>query len=137
MISRSLVTNWTFKCRKLMTRVGGVGLLCAGAFLTITNPGQGDYEAYATEALTTYLKNEVCSKAPQELQGLLNSYCKLLVETGRPQFHRLISQQTMRRNFLLFSIYETQLSLPAPIPGYEFETLAILRNFYTYEADEL
>ena len=61
MISQSLVTNWTIKCRKLITRVGGLGLLCAGAFLTITNPGQGAYEAYATEALTAYLKNDVCS----------------------------------------------------------------------------
>lgn len=122
---------------KLITGVGGVGLLGFSGFMALTNPGQRDYEAYATEQLTSYLKENVCTQVSQELQGLLESYCKSLVDTGQPQLRQLIAEQTTRHNFLLFSIYQTQLSLPSPIPGYEFQTLGMFQQFYTYEAEQI
>ena len=105
--------------------------------MAITNPGQVDYEKYATETLSTYLKEEICPQAQQQLGGLLQSYCKSLVDTGKPQIQKLISQQTTRHNYLIFSIYQTELSLPSPIPSYQFQTVGAFQHFYTYEAQEL
>ncbi|ACK67037.1 conserved hypothetical protein [Rippkaea orientalis PCC 8801] len=120
----------------ILSALGGVTLATIGGLMIITNPGQNDYENYATEALTFYLKDEVCPQAPSELGGFLISYCKTLVDTGRPQIQKVISNKTIRQNYLLFSIYETELSLPSPVPSYQFGTIGALRQFYTYEAQE-
>lgn len=119
-----------------ITLVGGITLVGAGTCMVITNPGKPDYESYATEALTTYLKQEVCPQASGELGGFLKSHCKTLVDTGRPHIRQVIANKTIRQNYLLFSIYETELFLPAPVPSYQFETIGILRQFYTYQADK-
>ncbi len=125
------------KFDKLIIMVGGIGLLGSSLVMTLTNPRAGDYETYATEELTTYLKENVCTQVSQQLQGLLQSYCKSLVDTGKPHLHQIIAQQTTRRNFLLFSIYQTQLSLPSPLPAYQFQTLGIFQQFYIYDAEQI
>jgi hypothetical protein len=125
---------------KILKAIGTGGvmiLLAVGGMMIVTNPGTRDYERYATVALTSYLKEKVCTKVSQELEGMLASYCKSLVDLGNPQLQQLISQQTERQNFLLFSIYRTELSLPAPIPSYGFETLGVWKKFYTYQAEQL
>lgn len=122
---------------KLIIGVGGIGVLGFSVIMVLTNPKPRDYEDYATEELTSYLKENVCTQVSRPLQGLLENYCKSLVDTGKPHIHQLISQQTTRHNFLLFSIYQTQLSLPFPIPGYEFQTLGIFQQFYTYQAEQI
>ncbi len=122
---------------QVVSGMGGFALATIGGLMVITNPGQNDYENYATEALTIYLKQEVCPQAPQELGGFLRSYCKTLVDTGRPQIQRVIANKTIRQNYLLFSVYETELSLPSPVPSYEFGTIGAFQQFYTYEAQEL
>lgn len=109
--------------------------------MAIANPGKEDYEQYATDELAIYAKDNVCPKVSeelgQELGGVLQSYCKSLIDSARPQIRLLISQQTTQHNYLLFSIYETELALPSPIPSYHFETIGILQNFYTYQAEEI
>ncbi len=122
---------------KLIIVCGGIILGGLGGFMVITNPGQRDYEQYATETLSSYLKEEVCIQAPRGLGGFLQSYCKTLVDTGQPQIKTLISTTTKRQNYLLFSIYETELSLPSPVPSYQFETIGAFQQFYTYTAEEL
>jgi hypothetical protein len=117
--------------------VGGVALVGLGGFLTITNPSSQAYEQYATERLTLYLKEEGCTQISQQLGGVVQSFCKSLVDTGRPQIQQLIAQQTKRHNYLLFSIYQTELSLPSPAPSYYFETIGAFENFYTYQVEEL
>ena len=121
---------------RLLTVVGGTALVSTGTCLMMTNPGQHDYESYATDALTVYLKQEVCSQAPGEFGGFLRSHCKTLVDTGKPHIQKVIANQTIRQNYLLFSIYETELFLPSPVPSYQFETIGVFRHFYTYQADE-
>ena len=85
------------KFRKLIIGVGGIGLLGFSVIMALTNPTPRDYEAYATEELTSYLKENVCPQVSQQLQGLLESYCKSLVDTGQPHLHQLIVQQTTRQ----------------------------------------
>ncbi|HAC62164.1 MAG TPA: hypothetical protein DCF68_01175 [Cyanothece sp. UBA12306] len=121
---------------QVVSVVGGLAVVTLGGLMIVTNPGQNDYKNYATGALTIYLKEEVCPQAPQALGGFLTSYCKTFVDTGRPQIEKIIANKTIRQNYLLFSIYETELSLPSPVPSYEFATIGAFRQFYTYEAQE-
>ncbi|MEA5534767.1 DUF4359 domain-containing protein [Crocosphaera sp. XPORK-15E] len=120
----------------LVTVFSGVALGGVGACLILTNPGQSDYESYATEALTTYLKQEVCVQASGNFGGFLSSYCKTFVDTGRPHIQKVIANKTIRQNYVLFSIYETELFLPSPVPNYQFETIGAFQQFYTYQADQ-
>ncbi|MGK7931279.1 MAG: DUF4359 domain-containing protein [Microcystaceae cyanobacterium] len=125
------------KPSKCITMVGGLLLGTFGGMMVATNPGQNDYETYASDALSTYLKQEVCTQVARELGGFLTSYCKTMVDTGQPQIQQIIGNRTIRANYLLFSIYETEISLPSPVPSYQFGTIGVLDNFYTYQAEEL
>ncbi len=116
--------------------IGGVSLIGLGTSMVLTNPGQRDYESYATDTLTTYLKQEVCPQASGGLGSFLASNCKTLVDTGKPHIKKVIAKKTLRQNYLLFSIYETELLLPSPVPNYEFGTIGVFQQFYTYQADE-
>ena len=121
--------------RGLVCSVSGFFLLVLIGCMVITNPSQRDYEDYASEKLVFYIKERVCLEP--KVNVLLQRYCNTLIDTSRKQFANFLSQKTQRHNYLLFSIYKTDLSLPAPIPRYQFETIAILENFYTYESDRI
>lgn len=103
----------------------------------MSNPNQIAYEQYATEQLTLYLKETACQQTASEVPEVLQSYCKLLVDVGRPHLQQLIAQKTQRHNFIFFSIYYTNLPTPFPLPNYQFETLGILQKFYLYNTEEL
>lgn len=122
---------------QVMTTTGGVLLVGSGILMVCNNPGPKDYERYATESLVVHLKEEVCPQAPTNLGPFLQSYCKTLVDTGRPQIKHIIADTTTRQNFLVFSIYETTLALPSPAPTYQFQTLGVMKEFYTYQAQQL
>ncbi|AIE74020.1 MULTISPECIES: DUF4359 domain-containing protein [unclassified Synechocystis] len=117
--------------------IGGVMMLASGALMAIGNPGKPDYEHYAVETLSIYLKTEICPQAPADFGGFVQSYCKTLVDVGQPQIKQVIAQTTNQQNFLLFSIYQTTLALPDPLPTYEFQTIGIMKQFYTYQAMEI
>ena len=125
------------KALQLVMMVGSVMVASSGVLMAITNPGKQDYEVYATHALSFYLKDRVCTQAPAGFGSFVQSYCKTLVDTGQPQIKKIIAATTTQHNFLIFSIYETELSLPSPVPGYQFQTIGIMQNFYTYEAEKL
>ena len=118
------------KILTLFTTVGGFVLAGLGLSMVLTNPGQKDYEEYATEELTTYLKEEVCTQVPSFLGDFLQQQCKSVVDTGRPQIQQIITETTERQNFVVFSIYRTHLSIDSHLPSYEFETVGIFQNFY-------
>ena len=116
---------------KINRRICKLGLILSGSILVITNPGPGNYEEYASNRLNVYLKQDVCP----ELTKKLRNPCLILVDFARPQLNSAIAHQTKRQNFLFFSIYETDLSIPSALPDYHFETLGIFDRFYTYCAE--
>jgi hypothetical protein len=124
-------------------KIAGItfGSITAGlaACLVITNPGPKDYEGYATTTLSAYLKEDVCSQvqSARDFRPILRNSCKILVDTSRPHIEQIIAINTTRQNFLLFSIYQTELSLPAPLAGYQFSTLGLFGHFFTYQAEEI
>ena len=116
---------------------GGTILIVLGGIMFLTNPGEQGYQQYADEVLETHLKEKVCAETSQKLGKWLHSHCHTLVDTARPHLNQIITQQTTRANFILFSIYQTDLPIPDPFPDYHLETIGMLGNFYTYQADKL
>jgi len=119
----------------LFLKGSGVALVLFGGLLLVSNPSQRAYENYASSNLSIYIKNSVCDQG--EVQDFLASHCKSLVDISRPQLEEFIANKTTRTNFLLFSIYETNLSLFEPLPDYRFHTVGLLQYFYTYNKEEL
>jgi hypothetical protein len=124
------------KALHIVTAIGGVALAGLGVFMALTNPGQDAYEEYAVEKLTTYLKDDACTQVPKAFGNVLQRQCKTLVDTGRPQIQQIISKTTQRQNFILFSIYRTNLEIGPILPVYHFETVGVFEKFYVYQAQE-
>ncbi|MDM9384455.1 DUF4359 domain-containing protein [Chlorogloeopsis sp. ULAP01] len=137
------------KVSNIMAYVGVIGLIVLGVVMTQTNPTQVEYEEYAEQRLTNYLKTNVCKKTPKILENLIRFNCKKVVDSARPQIRELIAENTARQDFVIFSIYRTDLSLNSvtpgvnldsllpSTPGYQFETLGAFDQFYTYKAEQL
>ncbi|MFM6405141.1 MAG: DUF4359 domain-containing protein [Microcystis sp.] len=126
-----------------LARLGGIvlGVVLGGiaGILLTTNPNRQDYEHYASQRLTSYHKDNVCARAQAslEVQALLRGYCKMLVDTGHPFLQEAIATHTTRKNFVIFSVYQTELWFPPPLPSYHFSTVGFLNKLYIYEALEL
>lgn len=119
----------------IIKSAGIVVLAALGTAMAMTNPSQSDYEEYALEQLTDYLKDNVCTQAPKDFDNFLRRQCKTLVDSGRPQLRKMIAENTDQQNFLIFSIYHTELSVGPFLPSYNFETVAAFNKFYIYQAE--
>ncbi|GAX36548.1 DUF4359 domain-containing protein [Nodularia sp. NIES-3585] len=115
---------------------GAVGLAALGVAMATTNPSQPEYEEYAAQRLTEYLKTDICQKTTNFLENLIKSQCETLVDQATPQMREILGRSTEQQNFVIFSIYRTNLNLSSLIPIYKFETVGAFNNFYTYTAEQ-
>lgn len=116
---------------KIVVSIAAVGVLGLGVGMVIANPSPAAYHQYAATKLTEYLNHVACEKVPMGKKP-----CLSLVQSLQPQIFQLVSQNTERYNFFLFSIYKTKFDLPL-LPTYQFETLGALQNFYIYKQEKL
>jgi Domain of unknown function (DUF4359) len=121
--------------KKPILTVAGVAIAVLGVGLVATNPSQTDYENYATEQFIIYIKDNLCTKLPQQLGNFAIAQCQTTVEQGKPQIKQFITQNTQRQNYFFFSIYKTDLAIPL-LPAYHFETVGFLQNFSIYQAEK-
>jgi hypothetical protein len=112
--------------------LGGLGVV-----MFLTNPSFSRYEEYAGNRLNGYLKENLCQGDAEGLGELLQSQCKTVLETAAPQMGKLVTTQTQRQNFFLFSLYQSKLSLPSPLPGYEVNSIGIFNYFFVYESKKI
>lgn len=131
------------KFLKTATLFISAALVAVCGALAITNPEQEDYEDYAVVELTNYLRTEgddLCGQIPDFLQELVGNGCSALVgnilDNNQNQIRRLITDQTERENYYIFSIYTTNLEIHESLPTYHIETVGIFQQFYTYRAEE-
>ncbi|HYW22476.1 MAG TPA: DUF4359 domain-containing protein [Nodularia sp. (in: cyanobacteria)] len=124
------------KALTIMACTGAVGLAALGVAMATTNPPQPEYEEYAAQRLTDYLKQDVCQKTTNFLENLIKSQCQNLVEQATPQIREILGRSTQQQNFVIFSVYKTDLKLSSFIPIYKFETVGAFNNFYTYTAEQ-
>lgn len=119
----------------LMYAIAAV-LAAVGIGMAASNPAPEAYDDYATEQLTTYLKDNACTQAPNVLGEFLQTQCAALLEDNQEQIRRLIANNTDRQNWLLLSVYKTDLSISDLLPSYHFETIGVFGNLYTYKAEQ-
>jgi len=112
------------------------GLAALGVAMAKTNPSQVEYEEYAVQRLTEYLKTDVCKKTTNFIENLIRFNCDKLVDSANPQIQEIISRTTERQNYIIFSIYRTDLKINSWIPSYKFETVGAFDQFYTYTAEK-
>lgn len=120
----------------MIASVGAVGIAVLGVTMAQTNPQQAEYEEYAVKKLTILLKTDFCKKTPNFLQNLIQFNCDQLIESVNPQMRDVIATTTKRQNYVVFSVYTTDLKIDNLIPGYKFETIGAFDNFYTYKAEQ-
>ncbi|MBD2440246.1 DUF4359 domain-containing protein [Nostoc sp. FACHB-110] len=120
----------------IMALAIATGFAVFGVAMSKTNPTQNEYEEYAVQQLTQYLKTDVCKKTSKLIENLLNSSCSKMVDSANPRMREVISKTTDRQDFILFSVYRTDLTLGSWLPGYKFETVGAFHNFYTYSAEQ-
>lgn len=119
--------------RRALAIVGG-GSVAIATVLASTNPRPSDYENYAAGELATYLKSDACQQAYQIAGGvhgrLAEVGCRWAVEIGQPGLATAVGWTTERRNYLLFSVYQTQVGPEQTWPNYRRKTLAIGNRFF-------
>jgi len=105
--------------------IGGGLLFILSLLLFFTNPSQKKYEIFASEQLIQYAKENVCTIKSNNIEEAIKSQvCNLMLDTGKNQIPKLIEKTTRQRNYLLFSVYETNLYI------YNFETIGIFNQFF-------
>ena len=118
---------------KGIAAIAGIVFLGLAAVLAATNPSQESYEDFALQQLNTYLEESVCAKTPG---GGIQIQCDLLLKSNQSGIRRLISRGTQHKNFVLFSIYTTDLSISSLLPSYHVEAVGVLQQFQIYQAKQ-
>lgn len=125
---------------------GGVLLVGTVGILGATNPSAEQYADFVGQKAVTYLETDVCT---QKLPIVGNSFQDECVKTVQSpetlaKVRSLMLANTERKNYILFSLYKTDLSiqdvfplLPGNLlPKYQAESLGILTLFHTFTAKE-
>jgi Domain of unknown function (DUF4359) len=131
------------KASRVILALIGMIIVGGGVAAAVTNPSQAAYDEFAAEQLTQYLKDNVCTKS-EGILSLIQGQCSSIIEDNRGTLQKIISSNTERQNFLVLSVYKTDLSteqylpdiLSNSIPSYHFETVGVLQNFYIYKTEE-
>jgi hypothetical protein len=124
------------KALKITTYVATVGLVVLGIVLAKTNPSPEEYEAYAAQRLTKYFKDDICQKKSKLLEKLFHLNCIQLIDSTSPEIRKIITENTKRRNYIFFSVYQSEIKIHYLVPGYTFDTLGILAKFYPFKAEK-
>jgi len=138
---------------KIVNIVGGTIVTGLGLAAIIGNPSERTYSEYATQHLSTYLEKAVCPSLSGQVPRWLDAenICRQAFEIKalNPLIKDTIINSTERKNFLFFSLYETELSaqkllnriprgLPVPVLSaetYTFKTVGAAGRFYIYAID--
>jgi hypothetical protein len=124
------------KLLTLIASVSAAAIAALGVTMATTNPQQQKYEEYAVQKITNYLKTDFCNKTPNFLRNLIQFDCDKFVDSANPQIRDIVSATTTRQNYIVFSVYTTDLKIDSLIPGYKFETVGALDNFYTFKVEK-
>lgn len=105
--------------------------------LGITNPNGKKYQTYATDKISKELKYNTCTQLSNRSDSHLIKSCQILVSSIQPQIAITITQNTEHSNWIIFSIYKTQLQVNSLIPEYRFTTIGIFDLFLMYHIEEI
>lgn len=124
----------------------GVVIVGLGVALGVTNPGPDEYVDFAVAQGTEYLETEACTLELPLFSGPFQDRCLELVqsEAAQDRIRKAMIEKTERQNYLLFSVYRTELAIQdiVPfipgnfVPTYYVESVGILKTFRVYKTEE-
>jgi hypothetical protein len=77
------------------------------------------------------------------LGDVLQEQCVSILQNNQAEIRQIVASNTERQNFLVLSIYKTDLSaeqfippvISASVPAYHFETVGVFNRFIIYQAE--
>jgi uncharacterized protein YceK len=122
----------------------GCGVLLVGAagVLGVTNPSPEQYANFAGQKAVKYLETEICTTKLPIVGNSFQDECVKTVQSPDTltKVRSLMLENTVRQNYILFSVYKTDLNiqdlvpfLPGNLlPQYQAESVGVLTFFHTY-----
>jgi Domain of unknown function (DUF4359) len=114
----------------LLSILAGCGL---GCIMALSNPDRSAYETYAIEQIGNLARDQ-CDRLPGGLGILIQGPCRGVIEAYKPQLRPILAATTTRQNWILFSIYRSDISIPAVNFNGQFESIGIFNNFFIYKS---
>ncbi|MFW6296397.1 MAG: DUF4359 domain-containing protein [Halothece sp.] len=114
-------------------KIGILGIVGMGLILIFTNPNSDRYRNHLSQEISTNLQEDFCAEAPSAFGHLLQRQCDSLVENQESQLKNIIDYSTQRNNYLLFSIYETEVAVINGLPHYQAKSIGLLNHFWIYQ----
>jgi hypothetical protein len=112
-----------------------LGILAAcglGSIMAMTNPDRSDYETYAIEQLGN-LAMERCDRAPAGLGIFLQGPCRAAISAIEPKIRPMLAATTTSQDFIFFSIYKSDVSIPTANLNAKIESVGIFNKFLIYK----
>jgi hypothetical protein len=121
-----MTTRWQIA---LLSIVAGCGL---GGIMALTNPDRAAYEAYAVDRVGELASGQ-CNRAPAGLGIFLQGPCRAAIAAFKPRILPLLAATTTREDYILFSIYRSDISIPAIDLNAQVASIGIFNYFFTYK----
>jgi len=99
-----------------------IGIVVIAVGMAITNPSKDRYIEYATEQFSETGKTSIC--AGENIPIAAQQSCKFVISQGKGVIKKVVDNSTKQQNFILFSLYETDL------PNKKVTTIAAFGNFH-------
>ncbi len=109
-----------------------LGILALCGLGRSTNPDQTAYETFAVDQIGN-LASDQCDRAPEGLGILLQGACRAAISAYKPQLSPLLATATTRQDYGLFSIYQSNISIPTANFSAKVESIGIFNHFFIYK----
>ncbi len=98
-----------------------IGLVALIVMMAVSNPSKERYIEHTVDRFSETGKSSVCTGVGD---ASAQQQCKFVVAQGKPLIRAFLENSTKQQNFLLFSIYTTEL------PNQKLTTIAAFGNFF-------
>jgi Domain of unknown function (DUF4359) len=113
----------------LLGLVAGSGLV---GVMVLTNPSRAAYENYAVDRIGELAKDK-CDRAPNGLGVFIQGPCRAAIEAYKPELRTILAAATSRQNWVLFSIYRSNIMVPIVNLQVRVESVGIFDRFFVYK----
>jgi hypothetical protein len=116
--------------------ISAIAILLVLGLMAFTNPNREKYIQYASERIIKELPQDFCKTSKlekwldfsnQDLTKLCQSGLGIGLNLGQGAVRQIIDDNTQRQNFILLSIYTTQLSEK------QYQTAGLFGKFITFK----
>lgn len=102
-----------------------IGAAVVVGVMAVSNPSKERYVDYATEQFSETGKTSICSG--DNIPIAAQQSCKFVISQGKGVIKSLVENSTKQQNFVVISLYETDL------PNKKVTTVGAFGNFYMFK----